>query len=533
MRQRIATRLSIVLVIIVATSAILTGVAVTQSGTHLLVDASTARLAQESKVISIRLQDVFESVQRDVKFLVRSPAVRSVVNTMETGSGDADQSAAAALARTRLQEVFAALLNNHPWYVQIRLVSNMTDESREVVRVDQVQGQVLPIPDAELQQNRDRNYFLETLNNPSRKVVWSVIDLNREHGQIAEPLQPVLRAGQALAGKDGTPFGVVIINLDVRRVFETAREVVAPDLSLYIANNVGDYLHHPDPDKTFGFEREQRFQMQDDFTEAVFQTEPGAGITLEEIQLTNVEDPVVAYLSRLQLEADNGNDLLIGLTLPRATILEEVNQSRRHNAAFIIPLVLIGAIVVVWMVRILIAPLERVTREVSRYSPGQQPHLPEQDRQDEVGQLAQAFARMAGRIEQQITELEIQGKRFRSLFEAVPDAVVIIDEDGSVEYSNPATERLFGYRADELHGHNVRMLMPEPYRSHHDGYMQRYLNGGEAHIIGVGRKVVGLHKTGKIMPLYLSIGVFTLKGRRKFTGILHDISAHAPERQSS
>jgi PAS domain S-box-containing protein len=63
--------------------------------------------------------------------------------------------------------------------------------------------------------------------------------------------------------------------------------------------------------------------------------------------------------------------------------------------------------------------------------------------------------------------------------------------------------------------------------------MKRYLDGGEPHIIGIGRKVVGLHKNGRTLSLYLSIGEFTLQGRRKFTGILHDISSQSPDRQQA
>jgi PAS domain S-box-containing protein len=69
------------------------------------------------------------------------------------------------------------------------------------------------------------------------------------------------------------------------------------------------------------------------------------------------------------------------------------------------------------------------------------------------------------------------------------------------------------------------MLMPDPDRSQHREYMRRYLDGGEPHIIGIGREVTGVCKDGTLLRLYLSIGEFTLEGRRKFTGILHDISA--------
>jgi PAS domain S-box-containing protein len=212
--------------------------------------------------------------------------------------------------------------------------------------------------------------------------------------------------------------------------------------------------------------------------------------------------------------------------MPSSVIVGEVNAARRQSATMILPFLLIGSALVVWMVRLFIGPLERVTREMSRFTPGaRRQRLPEENRSDEIGQLAQAYSRMAERIERQVSELKEQRKRFQSLFETAADAILIIDQDGSIEYCNGATERLFGYTSEELLAKDVKMLMPDPDRSQHREYMRRYLDGGEPHIIGIGREVTGVCKDGTLLRLYLSIGEFTLEGRRKFTGILHDISA--------
>ena len=85
-------------------------------------------------------------------------------------------------------------------------------------------------------------------------------------------------------------------------------------------------------------------------------------------------------------------------------------------------------------------------------------------------------------------------------------------------------ERLFGYTITAL-GHNVNMLMPSPYQEEHDTYLARYLATGRAKIIGIGREVQGLRKDGTTFPLHLSVGQITIEGERKFTGILHDLSA--------
>ena len=84
---------------------------------------------------------------------------------------------------------------------------------------------------------------------------------------------------------------------------------------------------------------------------------------------------------------------------------------------------------------------------------------------------------------------------------------------------------MFGYAAEEVLGRNVDMLMPSPYREEHDTYLARYLATGRAKIIGVGREVQGRRKDGTTFPLHLSVGQITIEGERKFTGILHDLTA--------
>lgn len=518
--HRTATRLSVVLVVIIFASAVLMVRAITSTGTDLLVSAATQRLTQDSRLVSVRLQDIFDAVQRDVEFIAASPAIADLVDSLESKGKPADE---VDRARQQLQDMFAALLNNHPWYVQIRMIGT-ADDGREVVRVDQGANGVTRTGTKELQQKGEMDYFMKTLDEPPGKVFWSAIELNREHGRIAEPAQPVLRAAMPLGGKYGAPVGIVVINLDIRRVFDAARSALPPDTMLYIANTAGDYLYHPDPARTFGFERGQRYLIQHDFTDSALNTVGSSSLVLEDVTPDGASEPVIAHLSQQSLKATGGDSIIIALTRPRAPLLAEIEDARQHSITLIVPFILVALVIVIWMVELIIGPLDRVTREVNRYAPGRKLLLPEQNRKDEVGQLAQAFARMVDRIDEQLVDLHEQGQRFRSLFEAVPDAVIIIDEDGSIEYSNPATEQLFGYWPDELHGQNVNVLMPEPYHTSHDRYIRSYLETGVANIIGVGRKVVGKHKNGHTMPLYLSIGEFTLRGRHKFTGILHDIS---------
>jgi len=121
--------------------------------------------------------------------------------------------------------------------------------------------------------------------------------------------------------------------------------------------------------------------------------------------------------------------------------------------------------------------------------------------------------------------LQESRRRLHAVVETAVDAIVIIDERGIIDSVNPAGERMFGYPAAEMIGHNVQMLMPSPYREEHDGYLARYLRTGEKRIIGIGREVQGRRKDGSTFPVDLSVSEFHDRIQRLFSGVLRDLSA--------
>jgi two-component system sensor kinase FixL len=121
---------------------------------------------------------------------------------------------------------------------------------------------------------------------------------------------------------------------------------------------------------------------------------------------------------------------------------------------------------------------------------------------------------------------------FEALLHTAVDGIMVIDEAGRIQVYNAACVRLFQYQAAEVLGQNVKMLMPSPYREHHDGYLKSYRDTGQARIVGIGREVSGQRKDGTTFPMYLSVGDGTLNGRRVFVGIVHDLSALYRERES-
>ena len=130
-----------------------------------------------------------------------------------------------------------------------------------------------------------------------------------------------------------------------------------------------------------------------------------------------------------------------------------------------------------------------------------------------------------------VEQIDNAGKRLEAIIEGAVFGIITIDERGTVEQINAAAEKMFQYPAADIIGQNVRVLMPEPFRSAHDGYIANYLKTGEKKIIGLGREVVGQRRDGSSFPMHLTISEVRLEDRILFTGMVEDVSARVEAEQ--
>lgn len=131
-----------------------------------------------------------------------------------------------------------------------------------------------------------------------------------------------------------------------------------------------------------------------------------------------------------------------------------------------------------------------------------------------------------------ITEQSLQQAETEAILDTAVDAIIIIDEHGRIETFNKAATELFGYTAAEARGRSVNMLMPEPHRSEHDGYLRHYLTTGDARIIGIGRDLEAVDRDGNRIPIHLSVSEVQSESGKRFTGIIRDLSEQQAARQA-
>jgi two-component system sensor kinase FixL len=151
-------------------------------------------------------------------------------------------------------------------------------------------------------------------------------------------------------------------------------------------------------------------------------------------------------------------------------------------------------------------------------------NAPVPDSDGEVRWIIHSVTALASSGPSASTALQAAEARLRSILQTVPDAMIIIDERGRIESLSSTAERLFGYAQGEVAGKNIKILMPTPYREQHDGYLKRYLQTGERHIIGIGRVVIGQRKDGTTFPMHLTVGELKSADRHYFTGFIRDLT---------
>lgn len=138
-----------------------------------------------------------------------------------------------------------------------------------------------------------------------------------------------------------------------------------------------------------------------------------------------------------------------------------------------------------------------------------------------------AIEKIEAFYEHWLTQYSISKKestKLQSILENIYEGVISINELGIISSFNKAAEDIFGYTTEEVTGKNVKMLMPEPYHSEHDGYLDNYKRTYEKKIIGIGREVVGQKKDGSTFPLFLAVTQIDSEQESIFVGVVRDLS---------
>ena len=236
---------------------------------HLQDQHSQAELALRSAVDSLArtADNKYAERRRSVLFLANTPPINGLVRALQRGGVDVQESSTTALWQRRLEQIFTAYLTATPEAFQVRFIG-AANGGLELVRAQRLDGRVVVAPPERLQRHGDAVYLREALRLPKGQVFVSDISLNRDRDQVDVPHRPTIRYATPVRDEQGRVFGAIVVYVDLFGRLGVLPPGSDPRLRVYATNTQGDFLAHPDPSFTFGFDRGERHRWTDRFTPA-------------------------------------------------------------------------------------------------------------------------------------------------------------------------------------------------------------------------------------------------------------------------
>jgi signal transduction histidine kinase len=385
-----------------------------QGAVDALIGREKQGLSASVNAAALRLVARSEFARQDVLFLSRTLPVEGIVRAQLNDGVDPSDGVNEAEWERRLVAIFEALLESRPSYVRLRFIG-VADGGREIVRVERAaDGTIRQTPPNLLQIKGDRPFFDQTAKLSKGDVYVSEFELNQEFGKVVVPYFPVIRTATPVFDEAGTLRGEVIINVDAVIWFNLLRDTLAQDETLFVANQTGDYLVHPDPSKTFGFDIGNRHRMQDEIAGVDALFDDGAPVFSGLVRKPGGDELVSA--KRVYLDPRQPDRyVVIAAKLDSQVLLSGIQAQRKTMVLIALGLIVGGAFFVVLLARAVTRPLRDLTVAATTIAAGGRAINIEaaMRRGDETGVLARAFAAMAVRIAAREEEIEAKAEELR------------------------------------------------------------------------------------------------------------------------
>jgi diguanylate cyclase (GGDEF)-like protein len=407
MKLGIRTRITVLMAALGMLASGLTGYYAYISSQSLLAEAAEREMLTSARVIGRSFSLNISEAAKDAAQLAALPATQSVADLPASST-----QVSAAAAHGRLAKAFESMLAIHHEYFQIRLI-RADRHGLEVVRVDRDGLDLTRVDGAELQEKGHFPYVFRTLKLKPGDTYLSPILINQEQGAHTGQGQPTVQVARQVFTSDGRLYGVLIINIDLNGLFDSLKADLPSTLQLYLTNAQGDFLIHPDPEQTFGFQRGQRILAQDVFP-AVADIVDGqaeyrviASNDPPALRDHPVEPTAAVFLRQpLGNYASVDRFAIVGLSMPQSEITRPTHTLASATLKIVLVFSAIALVLALWMSRALTYPLQLISQAVGRVSTGHDLGELPLSRNDELGDLARGVAHMHTQIRDQMVVLD-------------------------------------------------------------------------------------------------------------------------------
>lgn len=478
---------------------------------HLVENIASDQLARTTRIYSDKLSDVFGTVEHDARFLIETPSMAGIVKSAILPAPDRGTSGFIMESwRLGLERLFRSQLIEEELYSRIELIG-VADGGRELVRVSRTEFGIETASVRQLALKTGFDY-LDNMDALGRAGTYNArVTLDKGSSDGSGKAGPAIQFTLPIHDERNLLFGVLVVHADLHSMLKKTLPQLPRGHTVVLTTAEGDFLEY-DAQRTeisFHFRSDPNW-FEPPFYDVLRETE------LSE-SLNNVDD-IFSYFVRS--DAENVFESVFAdviITAPKQVLLSESNDAM-SNGLVISGLLALGfAALAAFLGARIAEPLRQLTKMISLRS-GELEYIDiAHDRDDEIGDLTEAFSSLSNRL--------IERSAFAdAIFKGAADGIIAIDESSRILTVNPAAEQIFGYEASAMRGRNIDMLLPEAFRHQHRLLVEEAVISENGRLMAENRDVQGIRSDGTEIPLEVSISYTVTDNRKSFVGIIRDVS---------
>lgn len=401
----LTSRLSILLVCIGVAASGATGYYSYRANRAMLMQEAERSLLTSTQFLAQRFTVALGDVADDVLVLSTLPSSVAVARGEETSRA----------GRARIEQVFTQFMTHHPEYLQIRLITRSL-HGLERIRVERAAQGIAVAGESELREKGQFPYVFDTLGTMAGHVYLSPIGLTPRAGSNAGG-KPAMTVGAPIVDVDGSTVGVLVIDVDLAQVFQRLGNDLRSGYEIYLANEWGDFLIHPDPSQTFGFERGRRVLMQASFPATASLFSGGApDVTFNAASPAGrMPAQALAFVRSPFGLVDGNRFIVLGLGRSLTTVLASANTLGHQIVRMVLIWSAFAIVLAILFARALARPLRVLAQAATHIFDDTGAEGLPVSRSDEIGVLARCFEGMRLEIRSQMKTLHAKQRELAHL----------------------------------------------------------------------------------------------------------------------
>ena len=543
MKISIVHKFSLATVLLIFLSSGLVGWVFYSKTAELFVLEALEDISNDIRHAGNRLNSHITTQGEDVLFLTSVPPIQGMLRARKKDNYDKQGNSSYEEWARRLEVIFKTILHSKSTYLTLRFINK---NGQELVVAGREDNKIVVYRDQQLQDKSKRDYVKNTIKLSNGSLYISEINLNREFGKVSLPHQEVIRTASPIYDEqNGEVAGLVLITAEVGHELRDIQiDVESTSSNIYITNDRGGYLLHPDIEKRYGFDLGKHYRIQEDFPHLAPLFLPNNKDSESILRPKDIDGENVINFRKIYFDPSKPERYIaVGITENYNSIVARQTNVLNDVLVIVILLTIVSMLLAIIFSYRLSKPIKNITQMMDDYIHQRVSTVSIPiSRNDEIGLLARSYHSLLQEVDEARANLEESNRtlesrvlertkalkdsetRQRSVLENMIDGLITINDKGLIQSFNSAAVKLFGYQVNEVMGQNIKMLMPEPYQSEHDGYLENYGQTGKKKIIGIGREVEGLRKDGTTFPLELAVSEMIVSGETVFTGVVRDIT---------